>query len=261
MSFISSYSNMPLPAYYQAKLDERRSYKNDEKNSTQLPLTKENLMRMHQQSPSPVSRLVHYYDSLTHAVSERTSNSHVQPRSYKHRPSSVDTVVESPRILTFPYHNDSFFLPTAEKVHCPRYTATHSPALSLVDVHSYSSSGFTSTASGRTNTLDHSRPTSAYSGRPLSNKSKGVVSKKTRFLKRTPATNSLRDTPSVEVCHITNTHKRTGSNPLSRVFRLFQKKTCTKPKDTIENSIWYSPSSSNSSHHPLSYLPLTMATA
>ncbi|KAI8076811.1 uncharacterized protein BX664DRAFT_343974 [Halteromyces radiatus] len=87
----------------------------------QFPLTEENLSKINAYSPK--------YDILSNfcmAGNEAPSHDHhlrIETQNHHHRSSyqrrvrrtSRDVVMESPRLLPFPYHNDSHFLPTAER--------------------------------------------------------------------------------------------------------------------------------------------------
>lgn len=74
---------------------------NSFKNLNTQPLTHENLSKIRLVDPSetPLAR----YCSTVHG-------SQTSLKKKRHQ----DCVLESPRIVAFPYHNDSFFLPTAE---------------------------------------------------------------------------------------------------------------------------------------------------
>lgn len=76
------------------------------------PLTLENVARIQDADPSgtPLARYC-----LGPSPSYYTTNT--RRKRYITSKPSRDNVLESPRILPFPYHNDSFFLPTAEHDH------------------------------------------------------------------------------------------------------------------------------------------------
>ncbi|GAA5807368.1 hypothetical protein MFLAVUS_000727 [Mucor flavus] len=94
-----------------------------------LPLTRENLMNF-QDTMSQQKDLV--ANEILQRYCHEINLSRQQPSSlYRERcqstPPQRDVVVASPRILPFPYHNDSMFLPTAEHT---QYQNIHSSVVS-----------------------------------------------------------------------------------------------------------------------------------
>lgn len=79
------------------------------------PLTLENLLKVELADPAsmPLARYCSEMEAAPFhpAYSESTIS---VTRKSQHRRQQQDKVLESPRILPFPYHNDSSFLPTAE---------------------------------------------------------------------------------------------------------------------------------------------------
>ncbi|GAA5797600.1 hypothetical protein HPULCUR_002989 [Helicostylum pulchrum] len=96
-----------------------------------LPLTRENLMNfqdtMSQQKDSVTNEILQRY------CHEINLSRQQQPSLYRERcqstppPPQRDVVVASPRVLPFPYHNDSMFLPTAEHI---QYQNIHTSVVS-----------------------------------------------------------------------------------------------------------------------------------
>lgn len=81
--------------------------------STPLPLTKENLNLINQNESEQASILLaRYYNELP-------LPSPPSRRERRYSSNSTDTVMASPRLQPFPYHNDSLFLPTAERSASP----------------------------------------------------------------------------------------------------------------------------------------------
>lgn len=86
-----------------------------------LPLTRENLMNfqdtMVQQKDSVSNEILQRY---CHEIILSRQQQSIATPSYRERcqstPPQRDVVVASPRVLPFPYHNDSMFLPTAEQI-------------------------------------------------------------------------------------------------------------------------------------------------
>jgi hypothetical protein len=83
------------------------------------PLTLENLSKVELADPAsmPLARycsemeaapFIPAYSESTISITRKSQHRRVQQQQQE------DTVLESPRILPFPYHNDSYFLPTAE---------------------------------------------------------------------------------------------------------------------------------------------------
>ncbi|KAF7731455.1 hypothetical protein EC973_000263 [Apophysomyces ossiformis] len=122
-----------------------------------LPLTKENLALMTQSEPS-AARMARYCNDL---ASISSSISLPPPRHARERcqsSTSIDRVMASPRLLPFPYHNDSMFLPTAETIYHP-YPSRHphsNASVHRAPLYSPSISSFTS-ASITTATSIHRR--------------------------------------------------------------------------------------------------------
>ncbi|KAI7902603.1 uncharacterized protein BX663DRAFT_509811 [Cokeromyces recurvatus] len=71
------------------------------------PLTFENVSKIELAEPS-LMPLARYWNEM-----ERNHH-HTTAITHKRQRRKQDQVVESPRLLPFPYHNDSYFLPTAE---------------------------------------------------------------------------------------------------------------------------------------------------
>lgn len=80
------------------------------------PLTLENLSKVELAEPSsmPLARYCNDIRSASHISAYPESNISSQRKSPQRRIQQQDKVIESPRLLPFPYHNDSYFLPTAE---------------------------------------------------------------------------------------------------------------------------------------------------
>ncbi|KAI7879978.1 hypothetical protein K492DRAFT_178200 [Lichtheimia hyalospora FSU 10163] len=78
-----------------------------------LPLTKENLSHAEECEPS-ISMLARYYHDLSLPPLPMSPRRERKPSSTT-RSIRSDTVLASPRLSPFPYHNDSLFLPMAEK--------------------------------------------------------------------------------------------------------------------------------------------------
>ncbi|KAI8882626.1 hypothetical protein K501DRAFT_285753 [Backusella circina FSU 941] len=79
-------------------------------NYTSYALTEENISKVQFVDPSstPLARFCSELECST-IYSSSTNSSQNQSRF-----TAADSVLESPRVLPFPYHNDSYFLPTAE---------------------------------------------------------------------------------------------------------------------------------------------------
>lgn len=79
-------------------------------------LTLENLSKIELAEPSsmPLARYCNEIKSASHISAYPESNISSQRKSPQRRIQQQDKVIESPRLLPFPYHNDSYFLPTAE---------------------------------------------------------------------------------------------------------------------------------------------------
>lgn len=108
---LSSYStSMHTPSSLTStQLYPHHSYKKD------FPLTLENVAKIQDADPlgTPLAR---YCYELNSSPASFTNSIHSTGCRKKRNISrqSRDNVLESPRLLPFPYHNDSFFLPTAE---------------------------------------------------------------------------------------------------------------------------------------------------
>lgn len=70
-----------------------------------IPLTKENLARVASDDEGSSLLMERYYQGSPRSKSIMSTTT------------TTDTVMPSPRLLPFPYHNDSTFLPTAEHHH------------------------------------------------------------------------------------------------------------------------------------------------
>ncbi|CEP15414.1 hypothetical protein [Parasitella parasitica] len=77
------------------------------------PLTLENLSKIGLAEPSSTP-LARYWSELSQISDYHESNISLQRRNPRRCHQRQDKVLESPRLLPFPYHNDSQFLPTAE---------------------------------------------------------------------------------------------------------------------------------------------------
>jgi hypothetical protein len=82
------------------------------------PLTLENVSKVELADPSsmPLARYCSEMEAAPFhpAYSESTISVTRKSQHRRAQQQQEDTVLESPRILPFPYHNDSYFLPTAE---------------------------------------------------------------------------------------------------------------------------------------------------
>ncbi|KAI8384115.1 hypothetical protein BD560DRAFT_385030 [Blakeslea trispora] len=101
----------PLPAdpcYYRKKLVHKQSMSS--MCPKVLPLTSENLSKISRVDASytPLARFCNEFGTDTVGLTE--SNTYKSARKQMH----PHEVVESPQIMSFPFHNDSRFLPTAE---------------------------------------------------------------------------------------------------------------------------------------------------
>ncbi|KAI9485615.1 MAG: hypothetical protein EXX96DRAFT_545802 [Benjaminiella poitrasii] len=100
-------------------------------------LTFENVSKLDLADPS-VMPLARYWNDDCHVVPHK-------PRRCQKRAIHMDKVIESPRLLPFPYHNDSCFLPTAEhdypgsSSHPPSFSSSSLVSLSLQTSHNRSS--------------------------------------------------------------------------------------------------------------------------
>ncbi|KAL9559540.1 hypothetical protein MBANPS3_000366 [Mucor bainieri] len=96
----------------------QRSKRGDSHKNKIYPLTLENLSKVELAEPSsmPLARYCNEIRSASshHISAYPESNISSQRRSPHRRVQQQDKVIESPRLLPFPYHNDSHFLPTAE---------------------------------------------------------------------------------------------------------------------------------------------------
>ncbi|GAN10060.1 hypothetical protein MAM1_0317c09595 [Mucor ambiguus] len=106
-------------SYYSQQRSKRGDNSSISSNSVEkiYPLTLENLSKVELAEPSsmPLARYCNEIRSASSQVSAYPeSNISSQRRSPQRRVQQQDRVIESPRLLPFPYHNDSHFLPTAE---------------------------------------------------------------------------------------------------------------------------------------------------
>lgn len=107
-------------SYYSRKRSNRgdgSSISSSSVESKIYPLTLENLSKVELAEPSsmPLARYCNEIRSASsHISAYPESNISSQRRSPQRRVQQQDKVIESPRLLPFPYHNDSHFLPTAE---------------------------------------------------------------------------------------------------------------------------------------------------
>ncbi|KAL0074846.1 hypothetical protein J3Q64DRAFT_1199559 [Phycomyces blakesleeanus] len=240
--------------------------------SRPLPLTKENLMLVTDETEQPANVLIRYYNGMATvststsststsstsfsssslSKSEKFSTSHIPVRRRERRPSSMDAVMQSPRLLPFPYHNDSLFLPTAEQSHRP--STTNSPNSSLLDIsippsqqnqfqYQYKpADGSTPAPSRRSSATDHRRPVQVpqaprrQSSAPGSfNKARIAFTKKNRTSKRksAPAGTTVQMAPSLDTSsNNTSDSNSSTSDPcepesptwISRALKFFSKR-------------------------------------
>lgn len=112
-SIDESYSNYSLYSV-KGSLPNIRTQKSSRTLSSQKsssPLTLENVSRVQLADPSsmPLARYCNELDTPERSYSPSSASTRKTMRKHQE-----DHVLESPRLLPFPYHNDSFFLPTAE---------------------------------------------------------------------------------------------------------------------------------------------------
>ncbi|KAI8978940.1 hypothetical protein BDB01DRAFT_798663 [Pilobolus umbonatus] len=105
-----------------------------------LPLTKENLKSLDRIEPNEIFK--RYWQETPCASSPSQSSLHRRCQSTQPNP---DVVVVSPRLLPFPYHNDSMFLPTAEQLQYRVANSSSAPPASNAShtgsyLHSFESS-------------------------------------------------------------------------------------------------------------------------
>jgi hypothetical protein len=124
------------------------------------PLTFENVSKVTLAEPScmPLARFCKEIESSTN-ITSTTSSPSPSPRL-------TDSVMESPRLLPFPYHNDAYFLPTAEHDY-PGYSTTDSSSMSSSRAGSrqYMTS-LTSVSRGNFSRLQMSSPDSYHKSLP-----------------------------------------------------------------------------------------------
>lgn len=226
-----------------------------------LPLTRENLMNfqdtMVQQKNSVTNEILQRY---CHEIILSRQQQSITTPSYRERcqstPPQKDVVVASRRVLPFPYHNDSMFLPTAEQI---QYHHLHSSAVSSSTSRADSSSippeseYLMSRPHSTTNmhcsnhsltSLQHpaerrSLPAKLDNNNFIISKS----NKKPRFLRRS----------SSFVSNSTLSHhesEETKKPWLKRVFKFFHKNKKVKKQEAIEENIdqvWYCQYSKNPS--------------
>ncbi|KAI9014428.1 hypothetical protein CLU79DRAFT_838473 [Phycomyces nitens] len=248
---------------------------------TSLPLTKENLMLVTDETEQPVNMLVRYYTGMATASSETSSISSVPIRRRERRPSSMDAVMQSPRLLPFPYHNDSLFLPTAEQGHRP--STLSSPNSSLVDIsisNYQPPNGSTPAPSRRSSATDYRRPAQVpqaprrQSSAPGSfNKARIAFTKKHRTSKRKSAPATVQNLPSLD----TSSNSSDSSDPcepespnwISRALKFFSKRKTAPPPSVgpakvcrfSEQPVWYSQYANNPRPTPIILASQSMAAA
>lgn len=109
----SSRSASPLSMQYYA------SHHQHITSTASLPLTKENLSRVAyaqaEECEPSISMLARYYHDLSLPPLPMSPRRERKASSTTKSIRSSDTVLASPRLSPFPYHNDSLFLPMAEK--------------------------------------------------------------------------------------------------------------------------------------------------
>lgn len=216
-----------------------------------LPLTRENLMNFQdtmEQKDSVANEILQRYCHDIHQWRQPASRERCQSS-----PPQPDVVVASPRVLPFPYHNDSMFLPTAEQI---QYRHLHSSAVSSstsrADLSSIppESEYFISRPHSTTTTTNmhsnHSLSSFPWERRSLPTRldHKFIISKSNkqpRFLRRSSsfASNST-----------LNNNEETKKPWLKRVMKFFNKgssrKTAKKEDENIDQ-VWYCQYSKNPS--------------
>ncbi|KAG2197325.1 hypothetical protein INT47_012755 [Mucor saturninus] len=220
---------------------------------TPLPLTRENLMNfqdtMEQKDSVPNEILQRYCHEIHQwrqpVYRERCQSSPPQP----------DIVVASPRVLPFPYHNDSMFLPTAEQIQYRHlHSSTVSSSTSRADLSSIppESEHFISRPHSTTTTTNihsnHSLSSFPWERRSLPARLEHtfIISKsnnKPRFLRRSSS--------FVSNSTLNNTEETTKKPWLKRVLKFFNKSTSRKmqkrEEDESIDQVWYCQYSKNPS--------------
>jgi hypothetical protein len=107
------------------------------------PLTLENLSKVKAADPSNMP-LARYCNEIEASVTEPAyrPSSRASTKKTLHRRPSEDKVLESPRLLPFPYHNDSYFLPTAEHDYpggCSSVATDASSSVASLSIHTMGS--------------------------------------------------------------------------------------------------------------------------
>lgn len=126
----SSFTNLtPPPAYTTNRHKLYPSYSS--------PLTLENLSKVQFIEPSntPLARYCQELEKPSYYTESIYSKTSSKKRLIKEE---KDHVLESPRLIPFPYHNDSFFLPTAEH-DSPGNAVTADTTSSYVSLHTFGS--------------------------------------------------------------------------------------------------------------------------
>lgn len=217
--------------------------------SSPTPLTKENLMTLENTldkedvfSNEILQRFCQEISSQqTHVI---PSKSPIRERCQSTPPQIQrnDLVVASPKFLPFPYHNDSLFLPTAEKTqyhnnHFHSSTTTSLSSSSRADSSSllpdsevlisrpYSTTNIPNSPSMKSfASLNASRPSNDRRSLPIKLDYSNIVisstgSKQQRFLRRSSSYGSL-STVSSAGGYVNNTEKKPW---LKRIFKFFNK--------------------------------------
>ncbi|CAO3652073.1 unnamed protein product [Mucor fragilis] len=133
-------------SYYSQQRAKRGDSSSISSSSTEnkiYPLTLENLSKVELAEPSSMP-LARYCSEIrsgsSHISAYPESNISSQRKSPQRRLQQPDKVIESPRLLPFPYHNDSYFLPTAEHDYPGGCSATDaSSSLVSLSVHTVAS--------------------------------------------------------------------------------------------------------------------------
>lgn len=146
-STTESSSSYSVSTTRKGSLQQQHLQKQQSLNSFQkvYPLTLENVSRVQTADPSnmPLARYCSEMEerAATPESSNRRPSSTTSTRKTLRRTLQEDTVLESPRLLPFPYHNDSYFLPTAEHDYpggCSVVTDASSSRASL-SIHTFGS--------------------------------------------------------------------------------------------------------------------------
>ncbi|RCH84747.1 hypothetical protein CU097_005679 [Rhizopus azygosporus] len=147
--------------------NDRFSSRTNSSNYNSAPLTKENLLKFNKEAKSTRNEILSRYcreASISSSVRERCQST---PTS-----SHPDIVLASPRLLPFPYHNDSHFLPTAERL---QYNLANSYSISS------SSSSYRAETSSIPSTIQNiSRPQSRSNLKNCCHLSSSIASTHTR---------------------------------------------------------------------------------